>query len=154
MSSHFSALKDFKALQAALGTEAEKWEGHGACLMAMVLHACDISAQARPRSLAIGWAERVHMEFFAQGDREALLQLPISPLCDRTTTDVTSSQIGFIEFIVAPIWQAISVLIPDLSDEVTTNLQENLRFWKSDAAKKFFGKGFLSRPAAASPQTL
>ncbi|KAJ1468720.1 hypothetical protein T484DRAFT_1920143 [Baffinella frigidus] len=109
--------------------------------MAMVLHACDISAQARPRSLAIGWAERVHMEFFAQGDREALLQLPISPLCDRTTTDVTSSQIGFIEFIVAPIWQAISVLIPDLSDEVTTNLQENLRFWKSDAAKKFFGKG-------------
>ena len=38
----------------------------------------------------------------------AFKQLPISPLCDRGTTDVNASQIGFIEFIVAPIWQVTS----------------------------------------------
>jgi len=83
MKHHFSALKDFKVLQNTLGKEYENWQEHKADVMSMVLHACDISAQARPRSLAIAWAERVHMEFFAQGDAEALLNLPISPLCDR-----------------------------------------------------------------------
>ena len=71
----------------------------------------------------------------------------------RAKTDVTDSQIGFIEFIVLPIWQAIAPLLPILSDEVLHNLKENLNFWKSGAAKKFFGPGFLKRPSTPSPWT-
>lgn len=39
---------------------------------------------------------------FPQGDREKELGLPCSPLCDRQTTLVEKSQIGFIDFIVEP----------------------------------------------------
>jgi len=41
-------------------------------------------------------------EFFKQGDKEQEQGLDFSPLCDRQTTMVPQSQIGFIDFIVAP----------------------------------------------------
>jgi hypothetical protein len=41
-------------------------------------------------------------EFFRQGDLEASMGLPYSPLCDRHTVHVADSQIGFIDFIVEP----------------------------------------------------
>lgn len=44
--------------------------------------------------------EGVLEEFFRQGDLEASMGLPYSPLCDRHTTHVAESQIGFIDFIV------------------------------------------------------
>ena len=41
-------------------------------------------------------------EFFKQGDKEQEQGLEFSPLCDRQNTMVPQSQIGFIDFIVAP----------------------------------------------------
>lgn len=43
-------------------------------------------------------------EFFRQGDQEATLGLPISPLMDRNNSSLPLSQINFIEFIVAPLY--------------------------------------------------
>lgn len=42
-------------------------------------------------------------EFFAQGDEEVKLGLPVSPLGDRAKVIPSSSQQGFIEVIVAPL---------------------------------------------------
>ena len=39
-------------------------------------------------------------EFWMQGDREKELGLPVTMLCDRRTTNVAKSQIGFIDFMV------------------------------------------------------
>ena len=50
------------------------------------------------------WARAVTEEFFAQGDQEAALGLPISPLMDRNNSSLPLSQINFIEFIVAPLF--------------------------------------------------
>lgn len=44
-------------------------------------------------------------EFFQQGDRERDLQLPLGPLNDRTKIKLPASQIGFIDFIVSPLWE-------------------------------------------------
>ncbi|GIZ04406.1 hypothetical protein CEXT_145861 [Caerostris extrusa] len=38
----------------------------------------------------------------SMGDKEKELGLPFSPLCDRNSTLVAESQIGFIDFIVSP----------------------------------------------------
>ena len=46
-------------------------------------------------------------EFFAQGDEEAKLGLPISPLGDRKKAIPSSSQQGFIEVIVAPLCELL-----------------------------------------------
>jgi 3'5'-cyclic nucleotide phosphodiesterase len=50
------------------------------------------------------WAERVLEEFFAQGDTERRRGMPQSPMMDRHATSPAMSQIGFMEFIVAPMF--------------------------------------------------
>ncbi|KAB0397276.1 hypothetical protein E2I00_005330 [Balaenoptera physalus] len=44
----------------------------------------------------------------SRGDKEAELGLPFSPLCDRTSTLVAQSQIGFIDFIVEPTFSVLT----------------------------------------------
>ncbi|XP_053140036.1 dual specificity calcium/calmodulin-dependent 3',5'-cyclic nucleotide phosphodiesterase 1A-like isoform X3 [Hemicordylus capensis] len=73
-------------------------------VMSMIVHAADISHPSKPWVLHHRWAEALMDEFFRQGDKEAELGLPISPLCDRKTTNIAETQIGFIEVIIKPIF--------------------------------------------------
>ncbi len=50
---------------------------------------------------------RVLEEFFAQGDRERAAGLAVSPMMDRTATSTALSQMNFIEFIVAPLYNQV-----------------------------------------------
>lgn len=70
--------------------------------LCLIVHACDISHASKPWDLHFRWTEGVLEEFFRQGDLEASMGLPYSPLCDRHTVHVAESQIGFIDFIVEP----------------------------------------------------
>lgn len=40
--------------------------------------------------------------------------MEISLLCDRKTTNVGKSQIGFIDFVVLPYFDALSKIMPDM----------------------------------------
>ena len=42
-----------------------------------------------------------------QGDKERELDLPISPLCDRNSTNIPESQVGFITYITTPAFTAL-----------------------------------------------
>ncbi|VDN82665.1 unnamed protein product [Brugia pahangi] len=96
MSSHFAQIKTMKAmLSSPEGIDKTK----AVCL---IVHACDISHASKPWELHSRWTEAVLEEFFRQGDLEASMGLPYSPLCDRNTVHVADSQIGFIDFIVEP----------------------------------------------------
>ncbi|GMT29386.1 hypothetical protein PFISCL1PPCAC_20683, partial [Pristionchus fissidentatus] len=70
--------------------------------LCLIVHACDISHPSKPWALHERWTEGVLEEFFRQGDLEASMGLPYSPLCDRHTVHIAESQIGFIDFIVEP----------------------------------------------------
>ncbi|KAI4891807.1 hypothetical protein NFI96_028831 [Prochilodus magdalenae] len=54
----------------------------------------------------------------ADGDKEAELGLPFSPLCDRKSTMVAQSQIGFIDFIVVPTFTVLT----DMTEKIVTPL--------------------------------
>ncbi|XP_010216712.1 PREDICTED: calcium/calmodulin-dependent 3',5'-cyclic nucleotide phosphodiesterase 1B-like [Tinamus guttatus] len=56
-----------------------------------------------------------------QGDKEAELGLPFSPLCDRTSTLVAQSQIGFIDFIVEPTFSVLT----DVAEKMVLPLVED-----------------------------
>ena len=56
-----------------------------------VVHACDISNCARSFKVVHDWTYLLFEEFFAQGDIEREHGLPISMLCDRSTTSVCGS---------------------------------------------------------------
>ena len=72
-----------------------------------MLHAVDVSHPTKRWELHQEWAARCMEEFFKQGDKERELGLDISPLCDRDTTQVAQSQIGFIDYIVVPLFHTV-----------------------------------------------
>ena len=77
-----------------------------------MVHASDISFLARPSKARITQAYLLFEEFFNQGDEEAARGLPISFLCDRTTTNVAKSQSGFLKFAPLPLFKMIVSLSP------------------------------------------
>jgi hypothetical protein len=73
--------------------------------MEMALHASDLSVPCRPNfELVRKWTYLLFEEFFMQGDQEQKLNIPVSFLCDRSTTNVAKSQKGFISFVIEPFY--------------------------------------------------
>ncbi|XP_056129004.1 dual specificity calcium/calmodulin-dependent 3',5'-cyclic nucleotide phosphodiesterase 1B-like [Lampris incognitus] len=88
--------------------------------LSLLLHTADISHPSKPWALHSRWTKALMEEFFRQGDREAELGLPFSPLCDRNSTLIAESQIGFIDFIVDPTFS----LLTDMAEKVVIPLVE------------------------------
>ncbi|XP_027511758.1 calcium/calmodulin-dependent 3',5'-cyclic nucleotide phosphodiesterase 1C isoform X9 [Corapipo altera] len=87
MSCHFQQIKAMKnALQQPEGIDKPK-------ALSLLLHTADISHPAKAWDLHHRWTMSLLEEFFRQGDKEAELGLPFSPLCDRKSTMVAQSQI-------------------------------------------------------------
>uniref|UniRef100_A0A8C9RT08 Phosphodiesterase n=1 Tax=Scleropages formosus TaxID=113540 RepID=A0A8C9RT08_SCLFO len=116
MSYHLQQVKTMKAcLQQPEGIEKPK-------ALSLLLHTADISHPIKPWRLHSRWTKALMEEFFRQGDREKVLGLPLSPLCDRKNTLVAQSQIGFISFIVDPTFS----LLTDMAEKIVIPLvQEN-----------------------------
>ncbi|XP_022111767.1 calcium/calmodulin-dependent 3',5'-cyclic nucleotide phosphodiesterase 1A-like isoform X3 [Acanthaster planci] len=98
MSYHFQQLKQVKSMiSVADSSTLDKPKA-----MALALHCADISHPAKDWTLHHKWTTLLMHEFFRQGDREKELGVAFSPLCDRKSTMIAESQIGFIDFIVEP----------------------------------------------------
>ncbi|XP_064161101.1 dual specificity calcium/calmodulin-dependent 3',5'-cyclic nucleotide phosphodiesterase 1B-like isoform X2 [Anguilla rostrata] len=116
MSSHLLQVKGMRAfLQQQERVDKPK-------ALSLLLHTADISHPTKPWTLHSRWTKALMEEFFRQGDREAEMGLPFSPLCDRKSTLVAQSQIGFIDFIVDPTFS----LLTDMAERIVIPLvQEN-----------------------------
>ncbi|XP_068197630.1 dual specificity calcium/calmodulin-dependent 3',5'-cyclic nucleotide phosphodiesterase 1A isoform X3 [Antennarius striatus] len=117
MSCHFQQVKAMKnSLQQPEGIDKPK-------ALSLLLHTADISHPAKGWDLHHRWTTSLLEEFFRQGDKESDLGLPFSPLCDRKSTMVAQSQIGFIDFIVVPTFTVLTDMmeriITPLIDEAT-----------------------------------
>ncbi|XP_041103177.1 calcium/calmodulin-dependent 3',5'-cyclic nucleotide phosphodiesterase 1C-like isoform X2 [Polyodon spathula] len=114
MSCHFQQIKAMKnSLQQPEGIDKPK-------ALSLLLHTADISHPAKNWDLHHRWTMSLLEEFFRQGDKEAELGLPFSPLCDRKSTMVAQSQIGFIDFIVEPTFTVLT----DMTEKAVTPLIE------------------------------
>ena len=60
----------------------------------LLLHMADISHPGKPWPLHLQWSHRIAEEYYKQGDQERKQGLPLSPLCDRDTGNLATSQIG------------------------------------------------------------
>jgi hypothetical protein len=94
-----------------------------------LIHCSDISNQTKNFALCKEWTRLVTEEFFSQGDREKSEKLPVSFLCDRNTTNIPKSQIGFITNIVLPCYKVLTQLLPSCGF-LLKNLYSNLENWK------------------------
>lgn len=82
------------------------------------MHACDISYGARDFEVVHDWTYLVFEEFFVQGDVERDNQMPISMLCDRTTTTVPKVQPFFIKTFPLALFKELHKVMPGLGEAV------------------------------------
>merc|ERR1719401_1946914 len=102
----------------AKATEAEVWNGAEAKTLAIncMLHSADVSNPCRLWAVSHAWAMVVLEEFFQQGDQEKMLGVPVQFLNDREKLNKPNSQIGFIEFVIAPFFVALIKLWPKMDE--------------------------------------
>mmetsp|Transcript_25106 Transcript_25106/g.64138 ORF Transcript_25106/g.64138 Transcript_25106/m.64138 type:complete len:782 (-) Transcript_25106:185-2530(-) len=97
-------------------------------LLDVIVHSADISNPAKNFHTYLFWTSRVITEFFAQGDREKELGLPVSMFMDRETTNIAKCQIGFIDILVLPLFEVLTEVLPRLSIG-TVNCKRNKMIW-------------------------
>lgn len=75
-----------------------------------MVHCADLSNPTKPLPLYKKWVSLLMEEFFRQGDKERAAGMDISPMCDRHCATIEKSQVGFIDYIVHPLWESWSEL--------------------------------------------
>lgn len=133
MGKHFKLLEELDAAAEIHGADllaTQKGSAYVVDLMhRLTLHVADISNPMRPTRLAARWSRVCIDEFFEQGDLEKAQQLKVSMLCDRDTTSFPGSQIGFIDFIVAPTLEKFGKVLPKLRPALKPLLDQNRAHW-------------------------
>lgn len=97
----------------------------------LLLHFSDISNPTKPFDICQKWAWFIVDEFFNQGDKEKELGITVQPLNDRDKVNRPYSQVGFIEFFVAPFAFATVRLLPPLAP-LTDQMMLNLNSWMEE----------------------
>ena len=112
MTRHFELINQFKTtLSSGPPTGVVKEETQFAMLR-IAMKMADVSNPAKPVDIAVKWTERVIEEFFSQGDQERAAGLDISPFMDRRDTDIPKTQVGFISFMITPLFAAFHDVFP------------------------------------------
>jgi len=95
-----------------------------------ILHSADLSGQAYASHIAQNWSKRVVAEFRAQAAWEKALKLQLSPWMHGldTVAAVAKSQNDFITKVAIPLWQALALFIPELSQPLE-NLKASAEFY-------------------------
>ena len=93
------------------------------------IHSADLGHNTKIFDISLKWVELLSNEFWLQGDKERKMNLNISFLCDRDTTNVPKSQVGFIGGFIIPTYNYLVVMFPTLSYTVE-NAKNNLNRWQ------------------------
>uniref|UniRef100_A0A8D0DTK3 Phosphodiesterase n=1 Tax=Salvator merianae TaxID=96440 RepID=A0A8D0DTK3_SALMN len=136
MSKHMSLLADLKTM-----VETKKVTSSGVLLLdnytdriqvlRNMVHCADLSNPTKPLELYRQWTDRIMEEFFRQGDKERERGMEISPMCDKHTASVEKSQVGFIDYIVHPLWETWADLVHPDAQDILDTLEDNRDWYHS-----------------------
>lgn len=96
-----------------------------------LVHCADLSNPTKPLPLYRRWVSLLMEEFFLQGDKERAAGMDISPMCDRQNATIEKSQVGFIDYIVHPLWETWADLVHPDAQEILDTLEENRDYYQS-----------------------
>jgi len=128
MAQHFDLLGKFKSKLAGNGFDPKDRKDR-LLLLQIAIKCADISNPAKSTYLCNSWAARVMEEFFRQGDEERRQQLPISAFMDRTKPAEAKCQLGFIDFIVGPLFEVWVNFLPQMTNLLVL-VEQNRAMWK------------------------
>ncbi|KAK9719936.1 GAF domain [Popillia japonica] len=105
-------------------------EEHRELLRAMLMTVCDLAAITKPWDVEKRVAELVSSEFFEQGDieREKLNITPIDIMNREKEDQLPLMQVGFIDSICLPIYEAFA-LLSDKLQPLVDGVQKNREHW-------------------------
>lgn len=130
MSKHFDKCKAVEGLSKRHLSEKKY------VLMAVILHAADLSGQALPYEQAVRWGMRVLTEFQNQAKSEAEMKVPVDSYMTnlhQMKTRITV-QMNFINYVLRPIWLPLTTLCKQLR-VYADSLESNFEGYKSDLDK-------------------
>jgi len=119
--------ESFDALEP--GPVVSDTQGHMQLVVNFLLHCADLGNPMKPWPLCQRIAYLLLEEFFAQGDKEKEKGIPVQMLNDREKVNRANSQIGFIEFVIAPMVESLVNVFPHL-DRLAHYLGENIEHWE------------------------
>uniref|UniRef100_A0A3B1JGE5 Phosphodiesterase n=1 Tax=Astyanax mexicanus TaxID=7994 RepID=A0A3B1JGE5_ASTMX len=136
MSKHMNFLADLKTM-----VETKKVTSLGVLLLdnysdriqvlQNMVHCADLSNPTKPLEIYRQWTDRIMVEYFTQGDRERDRGMEISPMCDKHTASVEKSQVGFIDYIVHPLWETWADLVHPDAQDILDTLEDNREWYQS-----------------------
>ena len=173
MANHAALMRDFRECAAAARDDPNHpwWSDEDATramaangyphktqdsLVSAVLHLADISNTARPSPLFHAWARMLQHEFQAQGKREELLGMPVTPMCASPPSNLgeragllhaakslATAQIGFVNMFVVPMVTELvdASVAPDTLREWRCSIARNMAWWEKRKAMKSLPKG-------------
>uniref|UniRef100_A0AAX7TW48 Phosphodiesterase n=1 Tax=Astatotilapia calliptera TaxID=8154 RepID=A0AAX7TW48_ASTCA len=100
-------------------------EEHVTCLKMLLIKCCDISNEVRPTEVAEPWVDCLLEEYFMQSDREKSEGLPVAPFMDRDKVTKPTAQIGFIKFVLIPMFETVMKLFPQIEELMVQPLRDS-----------------------------
>ena len=104
--------------------------------MDAILHSADLATQTFRTEFALQWGDRVVAEFKDQARRERELGLPVAAymdgLEDGDNIPTYKLQLGFCQYVLAPMWSQMERLFPDVFKPVYSNLKKNISFYQDE----------------------
>nr|XP_054324874.1 high affinity cGMP-specific 3',5'-cyclic phosphodiesterase 9A isoform X3 [Pongo pygmaeus] len=94
-------------------------------LKMILIKCCDISNEVRPMEVAEPWVDCLLEEYFMQSDREKSEGLPVAPFMDRDKVTKPTAQIGFIKFVLIPMFETVTKLFPMVEEIMLQPLWES-----------------------------
>ncbi|KAL2918761.1 3',5'-cyclic-nucleotide phosphodiesterase [Polyrhizophydium stewartii] len=135
MAKHGEIMSKFKGFAENFSYEDAN---HRQALFQILIKCSDISNEVRPKHVSEPWVDNLLEEFFSQSDREKLEGLPTAPFMDREKVTKPSAQVGFIGFVMIPLFELASKVLPDMEEPVLQPIRKALDYYKSclDSTKK------------------
>ncbi|GMR35893.1 hypothetical protein PMAYCL1PPCAC_06088, partial [Pristionchus mayeri] len=135
MSKHMSLLADLKTMVEAKKVSSsvlllDKYNDRIQVLQSMI-HLADLSNPTKPIDLYQQWNMRILEEYWRQGDEEKKAGLEVSPMCDRGNVTIEKSQVGFIDYIVHPLYETWADLVYPDAQNILDQLEENREWYQS-----------------------
>ncbi|KAF4670905.1 hypothetical protein FOZ61_007915 [Perkinsus olseni] len=90
-------------------------------LLQGIVHAADISNPLMPYDEYYNWSYRVVSEYYRQAEAERMEGLPFAPFMAHRpddTLELAKLQVGFISFVVSPLWNTLDGLLNGIHERV------------------------------------
>merc|ERR1712079_501075 len=143
MARHAEILDNFKQ---TLDNFDYNSEDHLNTLKMILIKACDISNECRPIMVSEGWVECLMEEYFQQSDKEKKDNLPVAPFMDRDRVTKPIAQVGFIKYVLLPLFEALCKLYPEIEEIAVDHLKQALNHYEKKKDVDERKKRFLTDP--------